>query len=61
MKSRSALVLLVAAGLLLRSFSRLQAVPVGLDPRNVLTMELSLPPYKYPDRRAAGGVLSAGG
>src|SRR5213079_1484571 len=44
-----ALVLLVAAGLLLRSFSRLQAVPVGLDPQNVLTMELSLPPYKYPD------------
>ncbi|HAB17752.1 MAG TPA: hypothetical protein DCE44_15025, partial [Verrucomicrobiales bacterium] len=50
-----ALVLLVAAGLLLRSFTRLQAVPVGLDPENVLTMELSLPGYKYPDdsRRAA--------
>ncbi len=44
-----ALMLLVAAGLLLRSFSRLQAVPVGLDPENVLTMDLSLPPYKYPD------------
>src|SRR5439155_3334116 len=44
-----ALVLLVAAGLLLRSFSQLQAVPVGLDPQNVLTMELSLPLYKYPD------------
>src|SRR3989442_4590369 len=41
--------LLVAAGLLLRSFSRLQAVPVGLDAENVLTMDLSLPPYKYPD------------
>lgn len=50
-----ALVLLVAAGLLLRSFSRLQAVPVGLDPNNVLTMELRLPPYKYGDdaRQAA--------
>ena len=44
-----ALMLLVAAGLLLRSFSRLQAVSVGLDPENVLTMDLSLPPYKYPD------------
>src|SRR5436190_688173 len=44
-----ALMLLVAAGLLLRSFSRLQAVPVGLDPENVLTMDLRLPPYKYPD------------
>jgi putative ABC transport system permease protein len=44
-----ALMLLVAAGLLLRSFSRLQAVPVGLDPDNVLTMDLSLPAYKYSD------------
>src|SRR6266542_3257113 len=44
-----AFMLLVAAGLLLRSFSHLQAVPVGLDPENVLTMDLSLPPYKYPD------------
>jgi putative ABC transport system permease protein len=44
-----ALMLLVAAGLLLRSFSRLQAVPVGLNLKNVLTMELSLPPYKYAD------------
>jgi putative ABC transport system permease protein len=44
-----ALMLLVGAGLLLRSFSRLQAVPVGLDPDHVLTMNLSLPAYKYPD------------
>src|SRR2546426_1053635 len=42
-------------GLLLRSFSRLQAVPVGLDPENVLTMDLSLPPYKYPDDLADTG------
>jgi putative ABC transport system permease protein len=47
-----ALMLLVGAGLLLRSFSRLQAVPVGLDADNVLTMELSLPAYKYPDDKA---------
>src|SRR5262249_45557236 len=38
-----ALMLLVGAGLLLRSFGRLQAVPVGLEPENVLTMALSLP------------------
>ncbi|HAV62263.1 MAG TPA: hypothetical protein DCY13_07835, partial [Verrucomicrobiales bacterium] len=44
-----AMMLLVAAGLLLRSFDRLQSVPIGLNPENVLTMELSLPPYKYPD------------
>lgn len=45
-----ALMLLVGAGLLLRSFNRLQAVPVGLEVENVLTMSLSLPPYKYPKR-----------
>lgn len=50
-----ALVLLVGAGLLLRSFSRLQAVPVGIDPHNVLTMEITLPLIKYPNdsRQAA--------
>ncbi|HTL59927.1 MAG TPA: ABC transporter permease [Candidatus Limnocylindrales bacterium] len=64
-----ALMLLVAAGLLLRSFSRLQAVPVGLDPADVLTMDLSLPVYKYPDdpararfyRRAAEAVSALPG
>ena len=43
-----ALVLLVSAGLLLRSFFRLQQVQPGLDPSNVLTASLALPDARYP-------------
>ncbi len=49
-----ALVLLVGAGLLLRSFERLQAVNVGVRPSHVLTFTVSLPSGRYddPEQRA---------
>ena len=50
-----AVVLLVGAGLLLRSFMRMASVELGFDPRGVQTFSLSLPDAKYPQpaQRAA--------
>ena len=44
-----ALVLLSGAGLLIKSFARLQNVNPGFNPRNALTFEVSLPKIQYPD------------
>src|SRR5688572_24915927 len=43
-----ALVLLVGAGLLMKSLSRLQAVDPGFEANNLLTMHINLPARKYP-------------
>jgi putative ABC transport system permease protein len=45
-----AMVLLAGAGLLLKSFVRLQAVPSGLDPEGVLSLRLTVPDSRYPGR-----------
>jgi putative ABC transport system permease protein len=73
METAGGLVLLVVAGLLLRSFHRLLSVDPGLNPRNVLTLTFDLPETKYNDQqqmdfytqllskvRTLPGVTSAG-
>jgi putative ABC transport system permease protein len=49
------LILLVGAGLLIRSFLELRALKTGFDPQNVLTASIALPTTKYADepRQAA--------
>jgi putative ABC transport system permease protein len=42
-----AVVLLAGAGLMARSFERMRAVPLGFDPRNVIAIDLDLPPSRY--------------
>ena len=44
----AAFVLLIGAGLTLKSFVQLQRVEAGLQPENVLTMSLTLADSKYP-------------
>ena len=41
-------VLLIGAGLMIRSFVRLTHEPLGFDPNNLLTFKFSLPPQHYP-------------
>src|SRR5436853_3118843 len=69
------LVLLVTAGLLIRSFIRLQSVRPGFDSDNLLVLQMSLPKSRYANRQAVTtfndqlslrlgaltGVQSAGG
>jgi predicted permease len=50
-----AFVLLVGAGLLLRSFARLREVDPGFRPERVMTMRVALPPNRYDDNTAIGG------
>jgi len=46
-----ATLLLIEAGLLLKSFNSLSHVNAGFNGENLLTMEVSLPAYRYPQER----------
>jgi len=49
-----ALMLLTGAGLLIRSFVRVQEIDPGFNAQNLLTAFVSLPPEKYPEPRRQG-------
>jgi putative ABC transport system permease protein len=49
MEIAAAFVLLIGAGLLIKSFERVLSVNHGLKPEKVLTAKLSLAPERYPD------------
>jgi putative ABC transport system permease protein len=53
-----ALVLLVGAGLTLRSFLKLQATEVGVDPSHILTFRVGLPPTQF-KKEDAGRFFAA--
>jgi predicted permease len=53
-----AFVLVVGAGLLLRSFARLSAVDPGFRAEDVLTARLSLPRARYPDTASAAAFYT---
>jgi len=54
-----AVVLLASAGLLLRSFARLQEVDPGFKPESVVTFNLELPETKYTDEPKLRAFLAA--
>jgi predicted permease len=51
-----ALVLLIASGLMVRSFQKLRAVDPGFDPSSTLTFSIALPPITYPTRQVAADM-----
>ena len=53
-----ALVLLTGAGLLLKSFVRLENVNPGFNAKNVLTAEISLPALRYPDNKTQAAFFA---
>lgn len=57
-ESAIAVVLLIGAGLLIRSFVQLQNTSPGFDAHNVLTMRIDLPREKYPNPEKAGAFFA---
>jgi predicted permease len=53
-----ALMLLVGAGLLVRSFQNLQRVDLGFDPSDVIATQIQLPTARYPDAAARMGFFT---
>ena len=53
-----ALVLLVGAGLLIRSFAKLTRVDLGVESRNVIVGLVSLPGRKYPDAARQAAIFA---
>ena len=45
-----ALILLIGAGLMMRSFMKLQRTDIGADPSNTLTFRVGLPETQFPDK-----------
>jgi putative ABC transport system permease protein len=56
-ESAVAVILLIGAGLLVRSLMALQKVDPGFDVNNVLTLRLDLPQKKYPDDEKTGNFF----
>jgi predicted permease len=54
-----ALVLLIGAGLTVKAFWKLQQVDAGINPRNILTMQLALTRVNYRDVSTVNGFWSA--
>ncbi|MEY2559966.1 MAG: hypothetical protein QOG51_381, partial [Verrucomicrobiota bacterium] len=48
-----ALVLLIGAGLMMRSFMNLQKTDIGMDPSRTLTFRVGLPEAQFPDKETA--------
>jgi putative ABC transport system permease protein len=57
-ESAVAVVLLIGAGLLIRSFIQLQQTNPGFDAHNVLTMRVDLPREKYPKSDQTGNFFT---